>query len=277
MVLGSRNKLQTLPEIQGKLLKAVREKKQIKPEDLAHQACLSKKHIIELEEGGIRSFYSEAHKITVAKKIAKLLGIDESRVLIDPDGDAVAQTSLALDVEELSSDNRSPSADALPESSQNNLALEEKVNLENIKSGDIVIWTWWRKEFTEDFKVCKSIRATTVVGLEALQDSNIEADLFIGGEVELPKVEIPKDKKVIVTVGAKGAKFFDSGEISEIPARAADVVDTTGAGDAFAAGFMAKWFENEDLDEAIKYGAESARICIQKVGARPPLVAIPKE
>ena len=33
----------------------------------------------------------------------------------------------------------------------------------------------------------------------------------------------------------------------------------------------------EDLDEAIKYGAESARICIQKVGARPPLVAIPKE
>ena len=90
MVLGSRNKLQTLPEIQGKLLKAVREKKQIKPEDLAHQACLSKKHIIELEEGGISSFYSEAHKITVAKKIAKLLDIDESRVLIDPDGDAVA-------------------------------------------------------------------------------------------------------------------------------------------------------------------------------------------
>ena len=57
-----------------------------------------------------------------------------------------------------------------------------RLPLENIKSGDIVIWTWWRKEFTEDFKVCKSIRATTVVGLEALQDSNIEADLFIGSE-----------------------------------------------------------------------------------------------
>ena len=94
-----------------------------------------KKHIIELEEGGISSFYSEVHKITVAKKIAKLLDIDESRVLIHPDGDVVAQTSLALDVEELSSDNRSSSEDALTESSQNNLALEEKVNLENIKSG----------------------------------------------------------------------------------------------------------------------------------------------
>jgi len=128
MVLGSKNKAQTLPEIQGKLLKAVREKKQIKPEDLAHKACLSKKHIIELEEGGISSFYSEAHKITVARKIAKLLDLDESRVLIHPDGDSIAQTSLALDVEEASLGNDSSST-------QNNLPIEEKVNLENIKSG----------------------------------------------------------------------------------------------------------------------------------------------
>lgn len=128
MVLGSKNKAQILPEIQGKLFKAVREKKQIKPEDLAHKACLSKKHIIELEEGGISSFYSEAHKITVAKKIAKLLDLDESRVLIHPDGDSIAQTSLALDVEEVSLGN-----DSL--STQNNLPIEEKVNLENIKSG----------------------------------------------------------------------------------------------------------------------------------------------
>lgn len=135
MVLGSKNKIQTLPEIQGKLFKAVREKKQIKPEDLAHKACLSKKHIIELEEGGISSFYSEAHKITVARKIAKLLGIDESRVLIHPDGDAMAQTSLALDMEDMSLVNDSSSSDALTGSGAKTLPIEEKVNLENIKSG----------------------------------------------------------------------------------------------------------------------------------------------
>ena len=135
MVLGSKNKAQTLPEIQGKLFKAVREKKQIKPEDLAHKACLSKKHIIELEEGGISSFYSEAHKITVARKIAKLLGIDESRVLIHPDGDAMAQTSLALDMEDMSLVNDSSSSDALTGSGAKTLPIEEKVNLENIKSG----------------------------------------------------------------------------------------------------------------------------------------------
>lgn len=135
MVLGSKNKAQILPEIQGKLFKAVREKKQIKPEDLAHKACLSKKHIIELEEGGISSFYSEAHKITVARKIAKLLGIDESRVLIHPDGDAMAQTSLALDMEDMSLVNDSSSSNALTGSGTKTLPIEEKVNLENIKSG----------------------------------------------------------------------------------------------------------------------------------------------
>ena len=64
MAAGSKNKLEILPEIQGKVLKAAREKMRYKPEDLAQKACLSKKHIIELEEGGVSSFYSEAHKVT---------------------------------------------------------------------------------------------------------------------------------------------------------------------------------------------------------------------
>ena len=83
---------------------------------------------------------------------------------------------------------------------------------------------------------------------------------------------------VVVKQGSKGSTaIYDRVMISEVPALPIDAIDTTGAGDAFAAGFMAKWFENEDLDEAIQYGGESARICIQKVGARPPLVAIPNE
>ena len=97
MAAGSKNKLEILPEIQGKVLKAAREKMRYKPEDLAHKACLSKKHIIELEEGGVSSFYSEAHKVTVAKKIAKLLELDEARVLVHPDGDAIKQKDLVLD------------------------------------------------------------------------------------------------------------------------------------------------------------------------------------
>jgi sugar/nucleoside kinase (ribokinase family) len=110
---------------------------------------------------------------------------------------------------------------------------------------------------------------------------NQEEAHFIANDDELEGALIKLAKLtplVVVKQGSKGSTaIYDRVMISEVPALPIDAVDTTGAGDAFAAGFMAKWFENEDLDEAIKYGAESARICIQKVGARPPLVAIPKE
>ena len=97
MSLGSKNKIEILPEIQGKVLKAAREKLRLDPQELAVKACLSKKHIIELEQGGISSFYSESHKITVAKKVAKILQLDESLVLVHPDGDLAQQESLPFD------------------------------------------------------------------------------------------------------------------------------------------------------------------------------------
>ena len=97
MSLGSKNKIEILPEIQGKVFKAAREKLRLDPQELAVKACLSKKHIIELEQGGISSFYSESHKITVAKKVAKILQLDESLVLVHPDGDLAQQESLPFD------------------------------------------------------------------------------------------------------------------------------------------------------------------------------------
>lgn len=97
MSLGSKNKIEILPKIQGKVFKAAREKLRLDPQELAVKACLSKKHIIELEQGGISSFYSESHKITVAKKVAKILQLDESLVLVHPDGDLAQQESLPFD------------------------------------------------------------------------------------------------------------------------------------------------------------------------------------
>jgi cytoskeleton protein RodZ len=97
MSIGSKNKIEILPEIQGKVFKAAREKLRLDVQDLATKACLSKKHITELEQGGITSFYSESHKITVAKKVAKILQLDESLVLVHPDGDLAQQESLPFD------------------------------------------------------------------------------------------------------------------------------------------------------------------------------------
>lgn len=49
----------------------------------------------------------------------------------------------------------------------------------------------------------------------------------------------------------------------------AQVLDTTGAGDAFAAGFLSIWLENQDLSAALAKGIEIAGRCVATIGARP--------
>lgn len=153
MSLGSKNKIEILPEIQGKVLKAAREKLRLEIPDLATKACLSKKHITELEQGGITSFYSESHKITVAKKIAKLLQLDESLVLVHPDGDLAQQESLPFDaaIEDTQQPVKAPKEGKVSAPESKPLAQESnqqsakpaaaaaskpvKVSLENLQSG----------------------------------------------------------------------------------------------------------------------------------------------
>lgn len=137
MAASSKNKSDVLPEIQGQVLKAAREKMRLKPEELAHRACLVKKNIFELEEGGTSSFFTEAHKVNVAKKVAKILELDEAQVLVHPDGDAIKQKTFVFN---LSSDGAAVEADEPPDeaadaSSQTTLSTPGKIKLENIKSG----------------------------------------------------------------------------------------------------------------------------------------------
>lgn len=197
MAAGSKNKLEILPEIQGKVLKAAREKMRYKPEDLAHKACLSKKHIIELEEGGISSFYSEAHKVTVAKKIAKLLELDESRVLVHPDGDAIKQKNLIFDTpadEPVTQQQELPD-DVPPAPVQKTLPVAEKVekvNLENIKSGD--------SGKSQQAKIESGKRAgafalvaLVLLGLYITKDNIIE---LVSPTPEPPKTEVAQEQVV---------------------------------------------------------------------------------
>ena len=97
MAADLKTKVEITPEIQGEILKSARVNLRITPEDLAKKACLSKKHIIELEEGGLSSFYSLAHKVRVAKKVSLLLSLKEDQALLYPGGDLAKQESLPFD------------------------------------------------------------------------------------------------------------------------------------------------------------------------------------
>jgi sugar/nucleoside kinase (ribokinase family) len=75
---------------------------------------------------------------------------------------------------------------------------------------------------------------------------------------------------LVCTHGAAGAEAHKGGEHARIPAEPVDdVVDTTGAGDLFAAGFLAGQAQGRDLETSLRMGAICAAECISHIGPRP--------
>jgi sugar/nucleoside kinase (ribokinase family) len=72
----------------------------------------------------------------------------------------------------------------------------------------------------------------------------------------------------VVKVGAKGAFVKRGNEIVTIPPMKADVVDTTGAGDMWAAGFLAGLVKGENLHKCGMMGAIVAKNIIEVMGAK---------
>jgi sugar/nucleoside kinase (ribokinase family) len=80
----------------------------------------------------------------------------------------------------------------------------------------------------------------------------------------------PKVPLLVVTRSEKGALALQGGERVEAPAEPVDrIVDTTGAGDLFAAGFLAGLARGRPLDHCLRVGAIAAAEVISHYGARP--------
>lgn len=75
---------------------------------------------------------------------------------------------------------------------------------------------------------------------------------------------------VALTLGADGALLASrDGERCRVPAPAVRVVDTTGAGDAFCAAFLAAWSAGEPLEACARRGVDAGASAATRVGARP--------
>jgi sugar/nucleoside kinase (ribokinase family) len=77
--------------------------------------------------------------------------------------------------------------------------------------------------------------------------------------------------------GAKGGLLYDARDdrLVEWGPRAAGVVDPTGAGDAFAAGFLAGWLAGEGIEAALARGVVTASFAIEDWGTAGLLRASP--
>ena len=76
-------------------------------------------------------------------------------------------------------------------------------------------------------------------------------------------------KILVITRGAKGSIAIHNNEVFECESeKNLNIIDLTGAGDLFAAGFLDGFINNLNINESLKKGTEMSSMIIQKIGAR---------
>lgn len=119
----------------------------------------------------------------------------------------------------------------------------------------------------QGFENTRKLLSTTDIYISSMN----EVDRLL--DVREPKEAIEKllqsgITKVAITLGSEGCIVGDNQEVHSVPNFKVEAVDTTGAGDAFTAGFISGLLRNHNLEQCGKMGNASAALCITKVGAR---------
>jgi sugar/nucleoside kinase (ribokinase family) len=89
--------------------------------------------------------------------------------------------------------------------------------------------------------------------------------------VEVARKLAERFGEVVVKLGDRGALWQNSAGDApvSVPAYATEIVDTTGAGDAFAAGFLPPWLAKASPEVALKAACRLAALAVSQVGGRP--------
>jgi ribokinase len=115
-----------------------------------------------------------------------------------------------------------------------------------------------------DYMTPNETEAETLTGIRvaSLADAELAADALLACGV----------RNVVVTLGAQGALVKNRTTRQHIPACfAGEVVETTGAGDAFNGGFAVALAENKDIVEAARFGCAVAGISVTRPGTAPSM------
>lgn len=179
----------------------------------------------------------------------------------------------------------SVSQSGLPERDAVLLAISKAKECDKLVSFDInfrdKIW---------GFEECRKEVLKILPFVDLLKISEEELD-FVGGRENIPNVmKVFGITVLVLTLGGDGAMIYSTFQTENdpititVPSMKVQVVDTTGAGDAFWGGFLsslvrqgvtsAKGLTKERLEIAGKYGAASGGLCVQKQGGIPALPTI---
>ena len=116
-------------------------------------------------------------------------------------------------------------------------------------------------------------------GLDPLIVNEHEAAFLLGEKVDgveaalkaTPKLLSLGPRSAVLTVGADGAVFAYEASVKHVPAPRAEVVDTTGAGDAFVGALAFRLAREDSLEEAVAYAVRAGAAAVTKEGAQGAL------
>ena len=155
----------------------------------------------------------------------------------------------------------------------------DQVSLKDVPlaAGDTVVFVIWREHFIADVQLAKSVGCTVVVGLDAVNSEELSGiDLAIGSHNDViqdfdPMQALDRFSRIVITEGAAGATEYSPGTQIHLPAKPVEVVDATGAGDAFLAGYLtAMTLNKESAEERLELGIAWAAKTIQLESSVPP-------
>ena len=120
--------------------------------------------------------------------------------------------------------------------------------------------------YREEFRDLVRNKVDILFGNEAEIKSLYEVDTF----EEAMEATRKEAKIAALTRSEKGSIVIKGGETHAVPAApVAKVVDTTGAGDLYASGFLFGLTQGKQLAECARLGGIAAAEVISHVGARP--------
>jgi sugar/nucleoside kinase (ribokinase family) len=109
-------------------------------------------------------------------------------------------------------------------------------------------------------------------GAEAYADllRRLRPDLLLCNAREAAVLGAVEAPLVVVHAGAEPTRVLAGDAELDVPVPPVRVVDTTGAGDAFAAGLLAGWHRGRSVPEAVEAGHAAAAAVVTVPGAQPP-------
>jgi sugar/nucleoside kinase (ribokinase family) len=110
-----------------------------------------------------------------------------------------------------------------------------------------------------------------VDGVDLLMPNEDEATVLAGVDDPLTAARLLAERfgQVVVKLGPAGAAWVGRGAAVTVPAQTDTLVDATGAGDCFAAGFLPAWLDGADPAVALAAGCALAARVVTRHGARP--------